>query len=321
MTALKHRERPESGSSLSGSFTGSNLMSIRLAGAALAWIVLVGPASASADGADEAQIRRGEYIFHAADCYVCHTDIDARGPMLAGGAAIKTAFGTFYAPNITPDPDFGIGGWSDADFIRALREGVAPDGSNYYPVFPYGSFTGLTDQDILDVKAYIFSLPAVSAPSRPQEVPFYLRWRTLLTGWKILNFEKGPIKPDPAKDAKWNRGRYVVEALAHCGECHTPRTITGGLKRLEALSGNPDGPDRKPVPNITPDDSGIGAWSESDIAFALKSGVTPDGDTLGAAMADVVEHGTSYLSDDDRAAIARYLKSVPPIRRTLRTSD
>ena len=312
---MPHRHRGPGGASVAPRFSFPGLR------AALVAILLGLPASASADGADEAQIRRGESVFHAADCYACHTDIDNRGPTLAGGRPLKTPFGTFYAPNITPDPDFGIGGWSDADFIRALREGVSPDGVNYYPAFPYTSFTNMTDQDMLDLKAYIFSLPAVSAPSRPHELPFYLRWRFLVTGWKILNFEKGPLKPDPSKDAKWNRGRYLVEALAHCGECHTPRTITGGLVRAETLSGNPVGADLKPVPNITPDDSGIGAWSESDIAFALKSGITPDADTLGAAMADVVEHGTSYLTDEDRAAIARYLKSVPPIRRVLRKAD
>jgi mono/diheme cytochrome c family protein len=281
----------------------------------------VSPAALAADENDDAQIRRGEYIFHAAGCYACHTDIDNRGPRLAGGGPIKTPFGTFYAPNITPDPDFGIGGWSDADFIRALRDGVAPDGSHYYPVFPYGSFAKMTDQDIVDLKAYIFSLPAVSAESRPHDVPFYLRWRFVLAGWKFLNLDKGSLQPDPAKDAKWNRGRYLVEALGHCGECHTPRTLTGGLDRAAALSGNPEGADGKPIPNITPDESGIADWSESDIAFALKTGLTPDADTFGSLMTDVVEYSTSYLTDEDRAAIAHYLKSVPPIRRVLRKEN
>jgi mono/diheme cytochrome c family protein len=296
-----------------------NRMGVAVVGVALlaGGAFRAGPAIAD----DGDQIRRGEYIYRAAECFACHTDTETHGPTLAGGAAIKTAFGTFYAPNITPDPNFGIGGWSDADFIRALREGVSPDGRNYYPAFPYGSFTNMTDRDILDLKAYIFSLPAVAAPSHPHELPFYLRWRTLISGWKILNFEKGPLAPDPARDAAWNRGRYLVEALAHCGECHTPRTITGGLDRGQALSGNPDGPDGKAIPNITPDASGIGDWSESDIAFALKTGMMPDGDVFGSFMTDVVEHGTSHLSDEDRAAIAHYLKTVPPIHRDLRKAD
>jgi mono/diheme cytochrome c family protein len=286
----------------------------------LSAILLAVPASAQSP-ADKEQLRRGEYIFHAADCYTCHTDTEHHGPELAGGAPIKTPLGTFYPPNITPDDRFGIGSWSDADFMRALREGVSPDGQNFYPAFPYGSFTKMTDRDILDLKAYIFSLPAVSVPSRPHELPFYMRWRLVVSGWKALNFEEGPLKPDPAKDAKWNRGRYLAEALAHCGECHSPRTITMGIDRNAAYSGNPSGPDGKVVPNITPDDSGIGSWSESDLAYALKTGATPDGDVLGSLMSDVIEHGTRYLTDEDRAAIAHYIKSVPPIRRVLRTAD
>lgn len=265
--------------------------------------------------------RRGEYAFHAAGCYTCHTDTEGHGQPLAGGAPIKTRFGTFYPPNITPDPDFGIGNWSDADFMRALREGVSPDGRQYYPAFPYGSFTKMTDRDILDIKAYIFTLPAVSAPSRPQDVPFWLSRRSLVKVWKWLNFEPGPLKPDPAKDERWNRGRYLVEALGHCGECHTPRTVTGGLDRSKAYSGTTDGPDGKLVPNITPDATGIADWTEIDIAYALKTGATPDGDDFGALMSDVVEEGTSFLTDDDRLAIAHYLKSLPPIKGVSRPED
>lgn len=270
---------------------------------------------------DDSRIERGAYVFHAAGCYTCHTDTENHGPALAGGGPIKTPFGTFYAPNITPDPDFGIGNWSDADFIRALREGVSPDGRNYYPVFPYEAFTKMSDEDILDLKAYIFAQPAVSAPSHPQEVPFWLRWRFVLTGWKFLNFKPGPLPPEPSKDAKWTRGRYLVEALAHCQECHTPRTLTGGLDSAKAFSGTTDGPDGKLIPNITPDKTGIGDWTMVDIAYALKTGATPDGDDFGSLMADVVENGTSYLTDDDRMAIAVYLKSLPPIKGVSRPED
>ena len=287
-----------------------------VAGGVLITLTIGGIAPTLAAEADDARIRRGEYIYRAADCHACHTDSENHGPPLAGGGPIKTPFGTFYAPNITPDPDFGIGSWSDADFIHALRDGVSPDGLNYYPVFPYASFTRMSDQDILDLKAYIFAQPAVSNPSQAHDVPFYLRWRFVLAGWKFFNFTPGPLpSPDPSKDAKWVRGRYLVEALAHCQECHTPRTLTGGLDTAQAFSGNPSGPDGKAIPNITPDGTGIGDWSESDIAFALKTGQTPDGDVFGSFMTDVVEHGTSYLTDEDRAAIAHYLKSVPAIRR------
>jgi mono/diheme cytochrome c family protein len=272
------------------------------------------PIVASAQGADAERVKRGEYIFRAADCYSCHTDTKNNGQPLAGGAAIKTPFGTFYPPNITPDTEFGIGLWSDQDFLRALRDGIAPDGSHYYPAFPYTSFTGMTNQDILDLKAYIFTLPAVSAEAPQHELPFYLRWRSVIGAWKMLNFKPGPMTPDPAKDAVWNRGRYLVEAIAHCGECHSPRTATGAIDRAKEMSGNPSGPDGKGIPNITPDPTGIGDWSESDLAFALKLGVMPDGDTFGSFMADVVEQGTAYLTDDDRTAIARYIRSLPPVR-------
>jgi mono/diheme cytochrome c family protein len=280
------------------------------------WLMLcvaaIAPAAAQQPAAE--RVKRGEYVFRAADCYSCHTDRENNGQPLAGGAAIKTPFGTFYPPNITPDTEFGIGSWSDQDFLRALRDGVAPDGSHYYPAFPYTSFTNMTDEDILDLKAYMFTLPAVSAPSPLHELPFYLRWRGALGAWKVLNFARGPISPDPARDAVWNRGRYLVEAMAHCGECHSPRTATGAIDRAKAMSGTPFGPDGKPIPNITPDPSGIGDWSESDLTFALKLGVMPDGDTFGSFMADVVEQGTAYLTDDDRTAIARYIRSLPPVR-------
>jgi mono/diheme cytochrome c family protein len=304
------------------------LLSRAAAVAPVFFIALFAVAPASAQAADEsgdASIRRGEYVFHAGGCYTCHTDSENHGPPLAGGAPIKTPFGTFYAPNITPDPNFGIGGWSDADFIRALREGVSPDGRNYYPVFPYEAFTKLTDRDILDLKAYIFAQAAVSAPSHPQDVPFWLRWRFVLTGWKFLNFKPGPLPPEPSndakKDARWTRGRYLVEALGHCQECHTPRTFTGGLDRAKAFSGTTDGPDGKLIPNISPDKTGIADWTEVDIAYALKTGGTPDGDDFGSLMADVVENGTSHLSDDDRMAIAIYLKSLPPIKGVARPED
>jgi mono/diheme cytochrome c family protein len=285
-------------------------------------LLAVVPASAQqTEEPSDSRIRRGEYVFHAAGCYTCHTDSENHSPPLAGGAPIKTPFGTFYAPNITPDPDFGIGGWSDADFIHALRDGVSPDGRNYYPVFPYEAFTKMTDQDILDLKAYIFSQAAVSAPSHAQDVPFWLRWRSVLTGWKFLNFNPGPLPSAPSKDAKWTRGRYLVEALGHCQECHTPRTLTGGLNAAKAFSGTTDGPDGKLIPNITPDKTGIADWTEVDVAYAMKTGATPDGDNFGSLMADVVENGTSHLTDDDRMAIAVYLKSLPPIAGVARPEE
>ena len=269
--------------------------------------------AAAAARADQAQLDRGAYLFSAADCGACHTNVKEKGPLLAGGRPLKTPFGTFYTPNITPDPDTGIGRWSDADFKLALRRGVSPGNDHYFPVFPYGSFTKMTDQDILDLKAYIFSLPAVSHPNREHDIDFPFGWRFSVWFWKQLNFTEGPLAPEPARSPEWNRGAYLVEALAHCGECHTPRGWFGGLETSLAMSGTTDGPDGQKVPNITPDaDTGIGSWSAKDIVRVLRTGQLPDGDFVGSVMGEVV-NGTSKLTDADRQAIAVYLLSLPPV--------
>jgi len=264
--------------------------------------------------ADQAQIDRGAYIFTAANCGACHTNVKAKGPALAGGRPLATPFGTFYSPNITADPETGIGRWTDAEFIRALREGVSPDDDHYFPAFPYPSFTRMTDQDILDLKAYIFSLPPVAQADREHEIDFPFGWRFSVWFWKQLNFTEGALTPDPAKSADWNRGAYLVEALAHCGECHTPRGWLGGLDASAAYSGTPDGPEGEKVPNITPDpDTGIGTWSTADVVRVLRTGQLPDGDFVGSVMGEVVETSTSKLTDADRQAIAAYLATLPPV--------
>jgi mono/diheme cytochrome c family protein len=260
-------------------------------------------------------VKRGEVLFNAADCTACHTDVKGGGKPLAGGRPLDTPFGRFYGPNITPDKEHGIGDWSEAQFRRALREGIDDEGNYLFPVFPYGSFTGMSDQDIADLYAYLQSRPAVAQPNKPLEVGIPFRWRFLQVFWRALFFRPGPLQPVPGESAEWNRGRYLAEAVGHCGECHTPRNLLGGLKRSQAYSGNPQGPDGMKVPNITADpETGIGKWSLEDIATALKTGQTPDFDFVGSGMAEVVK-GTAGLSDADRRAIAVYVKSVPPIRR------
>jgi mono/diheme cytochrome c family protein len=267
----------------------------------------------AAGRADQAQLDRGAYIFSAADCGACHTNVKAKGPLLAGGRPLKTPFGTFYTPNITPDPDTGIGRWSDADFMRALRRGVSPGNDHYFPVFPYGSFTKMTDQDLLDLKAYIFSLPAVTQANREHDIDFPFGWRFSVWFWKQMNFTEGPFMPDAGRTAEWNRGAYLVEALAHCGECHTPRGWLGGLDTSLSMSGTTDGPEGQKVPNITPDkETGIGGWSPRDVVRVLRTGQLPNGDFVGSLMGEVV-NGTSKLTDTDRQAIAVYLQSLPPI--------
>lgn len=265
--------------------------------------------------ADDAVIERGRYLIAAGGCNACHTDTKSKGEPLAGGPAIKTPFGTFYGPNITPDPTYGIGRWSDADFVRALRQGIGPDGRHFFPAFPYTSFTNITDADLLALKAYIFAQKPVAKPSRPNYLPFPFNWRFLQTFWRWLYFTEGPFRPDPAKSPEWNRGAYLVEALGHCGECHTPRTRLGGLEPERAMAGAYNAPENALVPNITPDpETGIGKWSEDDIVTALKMGMLPDGDFVGSLMTEVVNGGTSKLSDADVKAMAVYLRSLPPIR-------
>ncbi len=265
-------------------------------------------------GGETPEAERGAYLFAAAGCVACHTDVKNHGPVAAGGRALKTPFGTFYGPNITSDPEDGIGRWSDADFIRALREGVSPDGSHYYPAFPYTSYTRITDADMLAIKAYIFTLPPIRKPDQPHELPLPLRWRLPLAIWKELNFAPGAFTPDPARDANWNRGAYLSEALTHCSECHTPRDWTGGLVESRKYAGTPDGPEGEKTPNITPDvETGIGTWTAGRIARLLETGLLPDGDVVGSLMGEVVEHSTSRLTDEDRDAIAAYLLSLPPI--------
>ena len=270
------------------------------------------------EASGETTLERGAYLFAAAGCKGCHTDSKKKGPLLGGGRGLKTPFGTFFGSNITPHPEQGIGKWSDADFIRALREGVAPDGSNYFPVFPYPSFTGMTDKDLMAIKAYIFTLAASDQPNRPHENHFPFNLRFLQTAWKSLNFTPGPFEPDPKRPAAWNRGAYLVRAVVHCGECHTPRNEMGGLDRALAMAGTDQGPEGESVPNITPDEeTGIGRWSEDDITTYLESGIHPEGDLAGSLMAEIVDDSTGKLSQADRTAIAVYLKSLKPIRNRL----
>jgi mono/diheme cytochrome c family protein len=268
---------------------------------------------AKARAADAGELQRGEVLFKAADCTACHTDQKGGGPFLAGGPKLATPFGAIYGPNITPDPKDGIGAWSEAEFRRALRQGVDEDGDDLYPVFPYPAFTGMSDRDIADLYAYLRSVPAVARPSRPPELNFPFGWRFLLRFWRLVYFRPGPLAPVAGESADWNRGRYLAEAVVHCQECHTPRNFLGALATSRAYSGNPDGIDGMKPPNITSDaKTGIGRWSVDDIATLLETGQTPDFDFVGSGMAQVVK-GTAALSAADRRAIALYIKSIAPI--------
>lgn len=283
-------------------------------------------ARAKASGLGNAtRAERGRRIFSATGGCTCHTNYPDEGekaPELAGGRALATPFGTYYSSNITPDRETGIGSWRPEDFVRAMREGLSPAGAHYFPVFPYTAFTGLSDADLADLKAYLDSLPAHRRENRAPDAYPPFSWRGVIAGWKYLNFTPGRIEDDPKQDARWNRGRYLVLAAAHCGECHTPRTLTGGLDRTRWLAGSRDGPEGELAPNITPDEkTGIGDWSIPDLTWYLETGLKPDGDDTQGLMSEVIRHGYANLPHEDREAIAQYLKSVPAIENRVTAED
>jgi mono/diheme cytochrome c family protein len=264
-------------------------------------------------------VERGEYVFHTAGGCSCHTDADNDGPRLAGGRAIDTAFGTFYSPNITPDPDTGIGGWNEENFVRALTLGIGPGGVHYYPAFPYTSFTRMSSRDLSDLWAYLSAQQPIKRADRPHDLWWPFSWRPLLTAWQWMFFRTGAVPADPSRSKQWNRGRYLVNGPAHCGECHTPRGWLGAADTSMTLAGTSDGPDGDLVPNITPDtETGIGRWQPADVAWLLQTGLLPDGDSVQGAMAEAIDGGYRYLSGEDRQAIAEYILSLPPIRHKVK---
>jgi len=260
-------------------------------------------------GAHAQDVKRGEYLSKAAGCLGCHTEEKKGAVPYAGGRALKTPFGTFYGPNLTPHKEAGLGAWSEADFIRAMREGRRADGANLFPAFPYPSFTNMSDADLKDLWAYLRSLPANATPSRPHELGFLYRWRFLVTIWKWLFFTPGPLVADAAKSAVLNRGEYLVKALGHCGECHTPRNFFGAPKTSRFLAGAKLG--ETAVPNITP--ARLKKVSDGELKEVLRTAMTSDGDVLAESMAEVVRNTTSQLTDQDLDAVLAYLRSLPPL--------
>ena len=279
-------------------------------GLALLALVLTRPQPLPADALAglTADAERGRLAFAAAGCSSCHYPPDMSEGPLAGGRPFATDFGTFYAPNITPHPEAGIGGWSDLDLASAIVRGVSPEGQHYYPAFPYASYIRADLQDVVDLIAHLRSLPADPTPSRPHDVGFPFSIRASLGGWKWLFVDPAPVVA-VADDPTLARGQYLVEALGHCGECHTPRNVLGGLDLSRWLSGAPIPGGEGRTPGIDP---GSLTWSESDIAAYLASGFTPEFDTAGGEMAAVIRN-TRQLPEADHAAIAAYLKAVPAV--------
>ncbi|WP_139112546.1 cytochrome c [Hoeflea olei] len=255
----------------------------------------------------------GEAVFWAGGCASCHAAPGAEGDalkVLSGGVRLKSDFGTFIGPNISPDPEHGIGGWSVADFANAMLAGVSPDGGHYYPAFPYGSYARMSDKDIADLFAFLKTLPASATASLPHELGFPFNIRRTLGGWKLLFFSDQPRVALASDDPALVRGQYLVEGPGHCGECHTPRNALGGFKTDAWLAGakNPEG--EGVIPNLTPGGKSIGSWSAADIAYYLESGFTPDFDSVGGSMVDV-QKNMAHLPGSDREAIAAYLKALP----------
>jgi len=279
---------------------------VALAAFVLAGVSFAQPASAAGDP------KHGEYVASLSGCNLCHTDPKKKNAPLAGGVALKTVYGTFYMPNITPDLQTGIGGWSEADFVRAMTEGVAPDGSHYYPAFPYTSYTRMRRQDIRDLKAYLDTVRPVRNAVPSHDLRFPYNFRFALGVWKWLYFRTDSFKPDPGKSTFWNRGAYLVTGPGHCGECHTVRNFLGATDATYSLAGMKKGVDGKRVGNITPHPKdGIGLWSAVDIVDFLKTGQLPFGERTDPPMDDVVARSTAHWMDADLKATAEYLLSLP----------
>jgi mono/diheme cytochrome c family protein len=288
---------------------------LAIAVAALAWFLTAPEPLQAAQLPDRRpDLANGELVFHAGGCSSCHAGPGSRGEdrlKLGGGLELKTDFGTFRVPNVSPDAESGIGGWSTADFVNAVMRGVSPGGRHYYPAFPYASYAKMRVEDVIDLKAFIDTLPPVSSRVAGHELKFPYNVRRGIGLWKRLYLSSRPILDLPAASDVVRRGQYLVEGAGHCGECHTSRGAMGGLRTELWLAGaaNPEG--RGTIPNITPHDEGL-QWSEGEIADTLKTGLTPDFDELGGAMR-AVQADLSHLPDTDLQAIAAYLKAVAPL--------
>jgi mono/diheme cytochrome c family protein len=253
----------------------------------------------------------GLTIFNAGGCASCHAVPGQPDRLkLGGGLAIPSPFGTFYAPNISPDPVDGIGRWTEAEFVRAVTQGISPAGYHYFPAFPYTSYAHAKVDDIRDLHAYLKTLAPVAGKVRDHDVPFPFNIRRNIGIWKWLFMDSKPFMPDASRSAPWNRGAYLVNGLGHCAECHSPRNLLGGIIAAQRFAGGPNPEGEGWVPNIT--QKGIGDWSQRDIALFLQTGEMPEGDSAGGSMVRVIKN-TSQLSPEDRAAIAEYIKSLPPV--------
>jgi mono/diheme cytochrome c family protein len=281
------------------------------AGFAVFWWLTSPPMALAVTAPYTPDLANGLTTFNAGGCSSCHAVPDQPDrTRLGGGLAIPSPFGTFYAPNISPDRADGIGSWSEADFVTAVTKGTSPAGTHYFPAFPYTTYQHAKLTDLRDLFAYLKTLPPVSGKAPDHQLPFPFNIRRNIGIWKLLFLDGMPFTPDPARSNQWNRGAYLVNGLGHCAECHSPRNVLGGIIESQRFAGGPNPEGKGWVPNIT--QKGIDDWSEKDIAYFLETGQTPDGDSIGGSMGRVIKN-TSLLSADDRAAMAMYLKSLPPV--------
>jgi mono/diheme cytochrome c family protein len=268
------------------------------------------PTGVPADFTQTDPLARGQYLAHAADCEACHTA--EGGKPLAGGRPFKTDFGTIYSPNITPDIKTGIGGWSDADFLTALHQGRDKNGQHLYPAFPYAAYTYLTDQDVMAIKAYIFSMPAVSKVAPPNTLRFPYNQRSLMAIWALLYDPNQRFEPVADRSASWNRGAYLVESLGHCGDCHTPRTLLQALNNRDKFGGGMAEGWR--AYNLSSDPtSGIGSWSKEEMLEYLSTGHSSNRGSAFGPMAQAVHLSFQNLTASDLGAIIEYVRSVPAV--------
>lgn len=280
------------------------------------WLTIPAVVAATSLPAYTPDPANGLTVFNAAGCSSCHAVPGQPDRLkLGGGLAITSPFGTFHSPNISPDPVDGVGRWTEAEFASAVLKGTSPSGAHYFPAFPYASYRLARVEDVRDLFAYLKTLSPVSGKVRDHDMPFPFNVRRSVGIWKFLFMDDKPFVPDPARSAQWNRGAYLVNGLGHCAECHSPRNFLGGIVAAQRFAGGPNPEGEGWVPNIT--QKRLGEWSAKDIGYFLETGQTPEGDTTGGAMARVIRN-TSQLSAQDRAAMAEYIKSLPPVEGPVR---
>lgn len=256
----------------------------------------------------EGDVNRGAYVARLSGCIACHTNVKGDGKILAGGAEIDTDFGSFYPPNITPDPADGIGNWDLQDFSRSLTSGVSPNGKHHFPSFPYTFYTHMKNQDIVDLWAAVQSVPAAKGTPPKHGLRFPFGFHEGVGVWQRMFFTEEPLKEISGKSDAWNRGRYLANGPAHCGACHTPRNLLGGRKTDQKYTGG-KGTGGEKIPAITIETLKERKWSKDDLSYALRTGIKPDGDVFGGSMGEVVRDATRYWTDQDLDAIATYIMS------------